>query len=69
MPIYQINIFMSINQAAKLLSQKGKTDKQDVYRQTENEQKHFISKFLQTESTYSPRIFMLKNTKSNFHPK
>ena len=46
MPIYQINIFMSINQAAKLLSQKGKTDEQNVYRQTENEQKHFISKFL-----------------------
>lgn len=27
MPIYQIDIFMSTNQAAKLLSQKGKKDK------------------------------------------
>ena len=31
MPIYQIN--MSTNQAAKPRSQKGKTDKQDAYKQ------------------------------------
>lgn len=53
-----------------MVDQKGKTDKWDAYRQTEkNEQNHFISEFLQREHTYSARTFMLKNVKSNFHPK